>query len=77
MKTLSDTKLITENEKYKPVYISPITSDQFRFFDESIESQENEKQTVCNIIEKIRYCYFVDKYNIQWEFEEGHNDVGE
>ena len=35
-----------------------------------------EKEKVCGIIGKIRFFYIVDKYGIQWEFEEGHTDIG-
>lgn len=76
IKTMPETKLISEDERYSPVYISPIEKEQFHFFDYSKESDPIEKQIVCDIIKNIRYFYFIDKYNIQWELEEGHHDIG-
>ncbi|WP_226020475.1 VOC family protein [Serratia symbiotica] len=77
IKNTKDTKLISLSEKYKPFFISPITKDDFNLFDEQHESSIEEKENVCSIIKKIRYFYFLDKYNIQWEFEQGHDDIGE
>jgi len=34
------------------------------------------KNEVVDVIGGIRYFYFIDKYGIQWEFEEGHTDIG-
>ncbi len=77
IKNSQDTRLISTDERYHPHYISTITPDDFRFFDNTIEANRQEKHKVCHIISKIRYFYFIDKYNIQWEFEQGHDDIGE
>ena len=29
------------------------------------------------ILSQVRYFYFVDKYGLQWEFEQGHSDIGD
>lgn len=42
-----------------------------------MENNQAAKQSVCDIVSKIRYFYFIDKYGIQWEFEQGHSDIGE
>ena len=55
----------------------PIESKDFFFYDEAVEQDSNEKNNVCDIIAGIRYFYFIDKYGIQWEFEQGHTDIGE
>ncbi len=75
--SIPETRLISSDKNYRPVFISPVRSDEFYFFDPLKESDPVEKETVCNIIKNIRYFYFVDKYNVQWEFEEGHSDIGE
>ncbi|MBE5254429.1 VOC family protein [Mixta mediterraneensis] len=77
IKTIPDTKLISSHDDYHPHKISPINVTSFTFFDESKNNNTIEKQTVCNIIKEIRYFYFIDKYGIQWEFEEGHDDIGQ
>ncbi|OGT31004.1 MAG: hypothetical protein A3E87_06215 [Gammaproteobacteria bacterium RIFCSPHIGHO2_12_FULL_35_23] len=47
----------------------------FKFFDSVKENNKPEKQKVCSTIGNIRYFYFVDKYGIQWECEQGHTDI--
>lgn len=74
--SIRETKLINMSEDYKPFYISEISPSDFRFFEKSLESNKEEKEAVCNTIKNIRYFYFIDKYNIQWEFEEGHKGIG-
>ena len=34
------------------------------------------RQEVVDCIGKTKYFYFRDKYGVQWEFEQGHTDVG-
>ncbi len=69
-------KLINASEKYQPFRIDRIDPDEFRFFDKELEKSKEEKEKVCEIVGNIRYFYFKDKYGVQWEFEQGHNDIG-
>lgn len=68
--------LISNDINYKPYKIDPISINDFVFFDEEKEKNKIEKEGVCKIIEKIKYFYFIDKYGVQWELEEGHHDIG-
>lgn len=52
IKNTKDTKLISLSERYKPFFISPISTDDFNFFDEQLESSLEEKENVCSIIKK-------------------------
>lgn len=69
-------RLINENIAYKPYKIDDITHADFLFFDEELETDVNAKDNVVAIISNTKYFYFIDKYGVQWEFEEGHTDVG-
>lgn len=76
LKSCSDVKLISNHTEYKPYKIDNIKPHEFKFFDESIEQNTEEKKATCKIVSQIRYFYFVDKYGIQWELEQGHTDIG-
>lgn len=69
-------RLINSNENYVPYKIDAIKKDEFMFFDEALENNEAEKENVVKIISNTKYFYFIDKYGVQWEFEQGHTDVG-
>ncbi|MBQ5849261.1 MAG: hypothetical protein IIW54_00345 [Lachnospiraceae bacterium] len=45
-------------------------------FDEELETDVKAKDNVVAIISNTKYFYFIDKYGVQWEFEEGHTDIG-
>lgn len=68
--------LINQSVEYKPFKIDTITPEAFFFYDKTLDADLNEKKKVCNIIGNTRYFYFIDKYGIQWEFEQGHDDIG-
>lgn len=77
IKNIPDTKLISAHEEYRPYKINDITPAEFQFIDNEAENNPTAKKSVCDIVGKIRYFYFIDKYGIQWEFEQGHSDIGE
>ncbi|GEM77671.1 VOC family protein [Vibrio sagamiensis] len=77
VKAHKDVRMISESSAYKPFKISQIKTDEFFFHDEVNEKNVEEKKKVADIVSNTRYFYFVDKYNIQWEFEEGHSDIGD
>ncbi|MEM8818729.1 MAG: VOC family protein [Pseudomonadota bacterium] len=76
VKAMPDTRFISEAPDYLSVSISSITPAAFRFFDAAAEGDVAEKQKVADIISSIRFFYFIDRYGIQWECEQGHHDIG-
>lgn len=74
IKKQPDVKLINVSDEYKPFKIDSITPGEFHFFDQS-KNNEAEKNSVCDVIGKISFFYFIDPYGIQWEFEQGHVDI--
>ena len=76
LKSFDGVRMINESPEYRPFRIDDITPDQFRFFDDELESNAAGKQGVCEIVGSIRYFYFLDPYGVQWELEQGHTDIG-
>ena len=77
VKSRPDTRMISDAPDYRPERISQTGPNDFRFFDPASESDAVQKQATAEIISGIRYFYFVDRYGIQWECEEGHHDIGD
>ena len=75
IKTVKGVRLITDSVDYRPFKIDDISPSEFYFFDDKLENNEEEKKKVCSTIRNIRYFYFVDKYGVQWELEQGHDDI--
>ncbi len=76
IKSKDGVRLIHDSPEYQPFKIDHIQPEDFMFFDEKSEKDINEKQKVCHTIGNIRYFYFLDRYGVQWEFEQGHVDIG-
>lgn len=76
VKSIREIDFINGSDNYRPFKISNISTDEFRFYDIEFETDREEKQKVCDIVSGIRYFYFVDPYGVQWEFEQGHTDLG-
>ena len=76
LKGCEGVRMISDSPEYRPYKIDKITPEEFRFFDPSLESDESEKEKVCDIVGGIRYFYFIDPYGVQWELEQGHSDIG-
>lgn len=72
IKSLPDIKLINPSDSYRPYKIDDITPEQVRFFDAEKENNSGSKREVCETIGNTYYFYFLDKYGVQWEFEQGH-----
>ena len=68
--------LIRAEPGYSPHRIDDIHPHEFHFLDRESEADPEAKADVCRIVSHIRYFYFIDKYGVQWELEEGHTDVG-
>jgi len=77
LKTQNDVKMINASSNYMPYKIDAINQDEFYFYDSELENNKNKKLEVCGVIGSIKYFYFLDKYGIQWELEQGHDEIGE
>lgn len=71
-----DIRMISKSNDYKPFKISDIEASDFFFYEKEKELDKEAKNEVVNIVSNTRYFYFIDLYGIQWEFEEGHSDIG-
>ncbi|MEZ5840584.1 MAG: VOC family protein [Hyphomicrobiales bacterium] len=69
-------RLINPSAEYRPFRIDGIAASEFQFHDPLLEADAGEKAKVAEIVGRIRYFYFVDPYGVQWEFEQGHDDMG-
>lgn len=69
-------ELINSSESYKPYKIDTIEETEFVFFEQKLECNMKKKKEVADCIGQTKYFYFRDKYGVQWEFEQGHTDVG-
>ena len=53
------------------------TPDEVHFFDQKTSETDERNQQTAKILSEVRYFYFIDKYGLQWEFEQGHTDIGD
>lgn len=72
VKSVNGARLINDSPAYRPELISPITPDQIVL----PRPDAAAKKAICQIVGGIRFFYALDPYGIQWEFEEGHADIG-
>lgn len=70
---ISGIKMINESPGYKPFKIDNIKTDEFNYYDNSLELDSKKKEEECQMVGKIRYFYFIDPYGVQWEFEQGNS----
>jgi maltose O-acetyltransferase len=70
-----DIRLMNDAPDYMPQKISPITADEMHLFDTNQNKDAHYKQQLADTVGSISYFYFVDKYGVQWEFEQGHADL--
>ncbi|HIQ81408.1 MAG TPA: VOC family protein [Candidatus Scatavimonas merdigallinarum] len=76
IKAMPDTQLINQTEDYRVFQISETSPSEVHFFDQNMQSDARNVQTA-KILSGVRYFYFIDKYGLQWEFEQGHTDIGD
>lgn len=74
---MPDTKLINETEDYQVFQISKTSPDEVHFFDQKTQETDERNQQIARFLSEVRYFYFIDKYGLQWEFEQGHTDIGD
>jgi hypothetical protein len=67
--------LINESPEYRPYFISPINPRAIELPGADRDTAEA-KQEISEIVKGIRFFYAIDRYGIEWKFEEGHVDIG-
>lgn len=77
IKAQPDVTLINTTEDYQVYQISKTLPSDFYYFDEAKEKDAQGKQKAADILGNTKYFYFIDKYGLQWEFEQGHTDIGD
>lgn len=77
IKSQPDCTLINTGGQYWVFTISETEPDEFYYFDKEKEADKAAKQQAADILGSIQYFYFIDKYGLQWEFEQGHSDIGD
>ena len=77
IKAMPDTRLINETEAYRVYQISETQPSEVRFFDQAPGETDDRNRETAKILGQVRYFYFIDRYGLQWEFEQGHTDNGD
>lgn len=77
IKAQPDVTLINTTQDYKVYQISKTEPSEFYYFDKEKENDMQAKQKAADILGNTKYFYFIDKYGLQWEFEQGHTDIGD
>lgn len=77
IKAQPDVTLVNSSDAYRAFQISKTRPDDFRFLDAAKEANMPAKEQAAEILSNTRYFYFIDKYGTQWEFEQGHTDIGD
>lgn len=77
IQSMPDTRLINETEAYRVYQISKTRPEEVRFFDQAPGESDERNAETANILGQVRYFYFIDRYGLQWEFEQGHTDIGD
>ena len=74
---MPDTRLINETQEYKVFQISETSPAEVHFFDQDMRESDTRNVQTAQILSNVQYFYFIDKYRLQWEFEQGHTDIGD
>ena len=77
IQSMPDTRLINETEAYRVYQISETQPSEVRFFDQAPGETDGRNAETARILGQVRYFYFIDRYGLQWEFEQGHTDIGD
>lgn len=77
VKSMPDTKLINQTDAYQVFQISETQPFEVHFFDQDLREYDERNVQTAKILSEVRYFYFIDKYGLQWEFEQGHSDIGD
>ena len=74
---MPDTQLINKTDDYKVFQISKTEPSEVHFFDQDKDMIDDRNRQTAKILSGVKYFYFIDKYGLQWEFEQGHTDIGD
>lgn len=77
IKSQPDVMMINTTDDYRVYQISETSYTDFYFFDQERQNDKEEKKKSAEILSNTKYFYFIDKYGLQWEFEQGHTDIGD
>lgn len=77
IKAQPDATLINQTENYRVFRISETRPEDVRFFDQDRRGTDERNVETARILSGVSYFYFIDKYGLQWEFEQGHTDIGD
>ena len=77
VRSMPDTRLINESEAYRVYQISETRPEEVRFFGQAPGETDGRNAETARILGQVRYFYFIDRYGLQWEFEQGHTDIGD
>lgn len=76
IKEMPDTTLINTSDAYQVFTISKTTPEEVCFPNQVPGEADERNESAAAILSQVRYFYFIDKYGLQWEFEQGHSDIG-
>ncbi|MCF0142926.1 MAG: VOC family protein [Parasporobacterium sp.] len=77
IKAQPDVTLVNTSGKYRVFQISETQPSEFSYYDPEKENDAEGKKAAAAILGNTKYFYFIDKYGLQWEFEQGHTDIGD
>ena len=77
IKSMPDTRLINQTDAYQVFQISETLPSEVHFFDQDLRETDERNVQTAKILSGVRYFYFIDRYGLQWEFEQGHSDIGD
>lgn len=77
IQSMPDTRLINTTDAYRVYQISETRPEEIRFFDQAPGETDGRNVETAKILGQVRYFYFIDRYGLQWEFEQGHTDIGD
>ena len=77
IQSMPDTQLINTTDAYRVYQISETQPSEVRFFDQAPGETDERNMETAKILGRVRYFYFIDRYGLQWEFEQGHTDIGD
>ena len=75
VKSVPGVQLINDSPEYRPCLISPIEPREIEL-PHGVSDLAAAKEAICETVKKIRFFYAIDRYGIEWEFEEGHAGIG-
>ena len=69
--------VLSQVRGYRVFQISETKPSEVRFFDQDLRESDQRNLQAAQILSQVRCFYFIDKYGLQWEFEQGHTNIGD